>query len=219
MESRIDILGFNWPTKPHSKGNGASGQTLTCEILSETAGPRSGVEKWWGGGWGEKYPIAEPRGNEIFSLRSYCWIGVWNHDIIYPSFSALLHSNTSRMAAPTAKFPALRPADPQGSDLLAAERARASFSINDLGVYMYGEEWIDRLNRILEILENDPAMDKSKRYYSGRDERFQSALWSAKRMVELQRWLVCCVSCLKVQRGFSLVQNSSPIPSHFLQRA
>ncbi|RUS16031.1 hypothetical protein BC937DRAFT_91678 [Endogone sp. FLAS-F59071] len=108
------------------------------------------------------------------------------------------------MAAPTAKFPALRPADPQGSDLLAAERARASFSAKDLGVYMYGEEWLDRFNRVLEILENDPAMDKSKRYYSGRDERFQSALRSAKRMVELQRQDV-------FSKAFSLAQNSSSI--------
>ncbi|RUP43346.1 hypothetical protein BC936DRAFT_137317 [Jimgerdemannia flammicorona] len=114
--------------------------------------------------------------------------------------------------APSAKFPNLRPAEPQGSDLLAAERARASFNPYDLSVFMYGEEWIGRFNRILEILENDPAMDKSKRYYSGRDDRFSHALWSARRMVELQRehkWNATDISIADF-----LLDESGPVCNH-----
>ncbi|KAI9262038.1 acyl-CoA dehydrogenase/oxidase [Sporodiniella umbellata] len=86
------------------------------------------------------------------------------------------------------KFPKhLKPAEPQGENLLLEERKRASFHSNDLMEYIYGSEYIKKRNNILQILENDSVLgDKSHRYYNGRRMRFKKSLEAARRFAELQ---------------------------------
>lgn len=87
------------------------------------------------------------------------------------------------------KFPKhLKPIEPQGKRLLQQERQHATFDANDLMHHIYGKEYIERRDRILHILENDPVLgDKSHRYYNGRAIRFKKSLAAAKRFAELQR--------------------------------
>lgn len=86
------------------------------------------------------------------------------------------------------RFPKLKPADPQGSDLLAAERSTATFNPEELSVYMHGREYLASRESILQILQNDPVLgDKSERIYQGRPERFYQAMRHAKRFAELMQ--------------------------------
>lgn len=83
----------------------------------------------------------------------------------------------------------LKPIEPQGSYLLEQERKRASFDPKDITVTLYGQDYLQKRERILKIIENDPILgDKSHRYYTGRDVRFKKALAAAKRLVELTRY-------------------------------
>jgi acyl-CoA oxidase len=86
------------------------------------------------------------------------------------------------------RFPKLKPAEPQGTHLLAVERQNASFKPEELSVYMHGQQYLDARESILNVLQNDPILgDKSKRYYQGRDQRFDRAMLNAKRFAELIR--------------------------------
>lgn len=94
------------------------------------------------------------------------------------------------------RFPKhLKPIEPQGKALLQQERNRASFNSDNLKKYIFGTEYLETRERILQILLADPLLsDKSHRYYNGRDFRFQKSLAAAKRLVELARY-----NCLEVR--------------------
>ncbi|KAF7728497.1 hypothetical protein EC973_006050 [Apophysomyces ossiformis] len=85
------------------------------------------------------------------------------------------------------RFPAnLKPLEPQGSFRLEQERKRASFDAKKLSEIIYGPEYLARQEKLLAILQSDPILgDKSHRFYSGRDVRFQKGLAAAKRLAEL----------------------------------
>jgi acyl-CoA oxidase len=83
------------------------------------------------------------------------------------------------------KFPNLKPRGPGGEALLAAERAKTTFDVNALSKFMYSQEWLDKMNNVLQIVENEPAFDKTNRYYQGRPEKIATGLWKDKRMAEL----------------------------------
>ncbi|KAG2177304.1 hypothetical protein INT43_007961 [Umbelopsis isabellina] len=110
------------------------------------------------------------------------------------------------------KFPKLAPRGPAGDLVLAAERAKASFDPQDLTKFMYDEEWLQRLNRILNIIENEPAFDKSERYFLGRTDKVNQAYWKDKRTVELAKkhnWTEA-----DVQMASFLWDQSSPFSLH-----
>lgn len=85
------------------------------------------------------------------------------------------------------KFPDLEPKGPPGSKVLEQERAKASFDVDALTKFMYGEQWLQSLERVLPVLETDPAFDKSKRYFQNRQERIHHAYDKDKRIIELAR--------------------------------
>ncbi|KAF9433462.1 hypothetical protein BGZ76_009425 [Entomortierella beljakovae] len=85
------------------------------------------------------------------------------------------------------RFPNLPPAGPQGSDLLSQERSKTTFSVNDLSVYLHGEEYLDRQQKFLELIENEPAFDKSDRYYLGRTELFARAFRKDAALIKLSK--------------------------------
>lgn len=83
------------------------------------------------------------------------------------------------------KFPNLKPRGPGGEALLEAERAKTSFDVKALSKFMYTEEWLDKMNRVLQVVENEPAFDKTNRYHQSRTEKITTGLWKDKRMAEL----------------------------------
>lgn len=82
-------------------------------------------------------------------------------------------------------FPNVPPRGPSGELLLAAERAKAAFDVQKLSEYMYTPEWLDKMNKVLKVLESEPAFDKADRYYQSREDKIASGLRKDKRLVEL----------------------------------
>lgn len=85
------------------------------------------------------------------------------------------------------KFPDLKPKGPGGEALLAAERAKTSFDVKSLSKFMYTEEWLDTMKNVLEVIENEPAFDKTTRYYQSRADKISTGLWKDRRMAELAK--------------------------------
>lgn len=79
----------------------------------------------------------------------------------------------------------LTPSGPQGSELLQQERAQSNISVEKLSEFLFTKEILDRQDKLLKILQSEKAFDKSKNYFDGRVERFQTALGRAKRLRQL----------------------------------
>lgn len=87
------------------------------------------------------------------------------------------------------RFPNLPPSEPQGANLLAQERANTTFSVHEVSTFLYGEAYLERQERLLSVIENEPAFDKSNRYFRGRTERFAAALRKDHALVKLSKEL------------------------------
>lgn len=81
---------------------------------------------------------------------------------------------------------ALKPAGPQGSELLKQERAKSSLDVDQLANFMFTPEILKRNERILKILQAEPIFDKSQNYFRGRTSRIEAALARGKRLQQLQ---------------------------------
>ncbi|KAH8647652.1 hypothetical protein BX600DRAFT_475688 [Xylariales sp. PMI_506] len=80
---------------------------------------------------------------------------------------------------------ALKPSGPQGSELLAQERAKSNLNVDQLAGFMFTNEVLERNERILQILQAEPVFDKSQNYFRGRTERIEAALARGKRLRQL----------------------------------
>ncbi|TNY18023.1 acyl-CoA dehydrogenase/oxidase, partial [Rhodotorula diobovata] len=80
-----------------------------------------------------------------------------------------------------------QPLGTSGTRLLEIERAKASFSPAELREYIYGNEYLERQARILPIVENEPAFDKSQIHYMSRGDKYRHGLKKEKRIVQLTR--------------------------------
>ncbi|KAG1463727.1 hypothetical protein G6F56_005220 [Rhizopus delemar] len=83
------------------------------------------------------------------------------------------------------KFPQLEPKGPSGDLFLANERAKGTFDVEELSKFMYTEEWLQKMNKVLQVLESDPAFDKTSRYYQNREEKVTSSLWKDRRLIQV----------------------------------
>jgi acyl-CoA oxidase len=80
---------------------------------------------------------------------------------------------------------ALKPSGPQGSELLEQERAKSNLNVDQLADFMFTRETLDRRNKILNILQNEPVFDKSQNYFKGRNTRIETSLARGKRLHQL----------------------------------
>ncbi|KAF2120995.1 acyl-CoA dehydrogenase/oxidase [Lophiotrema nucula] len=80
---------------------------------------------------------------------------------------------------------ALRPSGPQGSAILATERASSTIHVDKLADFMFTTEDLQRRARILSILDADPVFNKTATYFLGRIERIKAALARGKRLQQL----------------------------------
>ncbi|MBW0520497.1 hypothetical protein O181_060212 [Austropuccinia psidii MF-1] len=81
----------------------------------------------------------------------------------------------------------LKPTGTPGSKLLHIERSHASFDSKILALYLYGQDYLDRVNKLLQIIQVEEAFDKKRLNYQGRDDRFRHALRKEKRFVQLAK--------------------------------
>lgn len=80
---------------------------------------------------------------------------------------------------------ALKPSGPQGSELLAQERAKSDLDVDKLATFMFTKEVLDRNAKLLEIIASNPVFDKSQNYFRGRRDRLEAALARAKALRQL----------------------------------
>lgn len=80
----------------------------------------------------------------------------------------------------------LKPAPPQGTDLIKAEREKSKISVENLSNFLFTKEVLERQDRVLTILQSEKVFDKSQNYFDGRVDRFKTALARAKRLRQLQ---------------------------------
>ena len=80
----------------------------------------------------------------------------------------------------------LKPAGPQGSELLTQERNKSNVNVDQLSTFLFTKEGRERKARVLKTLQSEKAFDKSQNYFAGRNDRFETALARAKRLQQLQ---------------------------------
>lgn len=93
------------------------------------------------------------------------------------------------------RFPPLAPKSPSGVDLLAAERKKSSFNVDSMTKLIYPDGWLDRMNKVLAVIEKDPAFDKTMRYYQNRYEGMRQAYAKEKRIRQLSTYVIESVLC------------------------
>lgn len=89
------------------------------------------------------------------------------------------------MPPPPSWVKALKPADPQGSDLLAHERAQSKVEVDKLAEFIHSKEVLDRKARLSALLESEKIFDKSQMHSLGRAERITRAFAKGKRLQQL----------------------------------
>ena len=72
------------------------------------------------------------------------------------------------------------------SDLLTQERSTSNLDTDQLAEYLFTKDTLQKRERILNTLVQEPVLDKSKNYFQGRDERIQASLAKAKRLRQLK---------------------------------
>jgi acyl-CoA oxidase len=80
---------------------------------------------------------------------------------------------------------ALKPADPQGSDILQEERDQSNIAVDRLGELLHTKEVLDRQQRMLDLLQPEEVFNKSQNNSLGRVDRIQRSLAKAKRLQQL----------------------------------
>jgi acyl-CoA oxidase len=80
----------------------------------------------------------------------------------------------------------LKPAPPQGTELISVERDKSKISVEKLSNFLFTKETLERQDRILKILQAEKVFDKSQNYFDGRVDKFKTALARAKRLRQLQ---------------------------------
>ncbi|CAI4214340.1 unnamed protein product [Parascedosporium putredinis] len=75
---------------------------------------------------------------------------------------------------------ALKPSGPQGSELLAQERAKSTVNVEQLSNFMFTKDVLARKANIEKILRADPVFDKSQNYFRARTDRIEVSLARAK---------------------------------------
>lgn len=81
----------------------------------------------------------------------------------------------------------LKPAGPQGTELLKQERAQSNVPVEKLSEFLFTKEVLSRQDKILKILKAEQVFDKSQNYFAGREPRFITALARQKRLQQLNK--------------------------------
>lgn len=107
----------------------------------------------------------------------------------------------------------LKPAPPQGTDILTGERAKSNVNIDQLADFLFTKKTLQQRENLLKILTADPVFDKSHNYYLGREEGMLTALARGKRLqqlVEKHGW-----SQSEFEAAFQLIGEVSPLGMHY----
>ncbi|KAK4496499.1 hypothetical protein PRZ48_012479 [Zasmidium cellare] len=79
----------------------------------------------------------------------------------------------------------LTPSGPQGSEILAQERDGSAVNVDQLKTFLFGQEALQRKQKVLKVLQSEKVFEKSQDYFEGRTDKFERALARAKKLRQL----------------------------------
>jgi acyl-CoA oxidase len=80
----------------------------------------------------------------------------------------------------------LQPASPAGPEIIAQERSQSDVPVEELAKHLLSRNrFLERQQKILPLLENDPLFDKVKQPNLSRPDRYQLGLARAKKLRRL----------------------------------
>lgn len=107
----------------------------------------------------------------------------------------------------------LKPASPQGADILVEERAKSNIDVDQLAEFLFTKKTLDQKAAIVKTLSAEPVFDKSKNYFQSREDRFVGALARGKRIEQLSRknkW-----SQDEFDYAYQLTGEATPLAMHY----
>lgn len=81
----------------------------------------------------------------------------------------------------------LRPAEPDGATTLSNERQASDLPVEELSLHLLGHDFLERQNRILDIMKHEPIFNKRKQLNLSRPERYHLGLARAKQLRRLSQ--------------------------------
>lgn len=86
----------------------------------------------------------------------------------------------------------LRPSKPDGPELLARERAQSNVPVDELASHLLGSDgFLSRQSKVLQVVQNEPLLNKSHQQNLSRPDRFKLALARGKllrRLADKHKW-------------------------------
>ncbi|KAJ0115615.1 cyloxidase [Diaporthe amygdali] len=107
----------------------------------------------------------------------------------------------------------LKPASPQGADILVEERSKSNVNVDQLAEFLFTKKTLQQKEAIVKTLSAEPVFDKSKNYFLSREDRFQAALARGKRIEQLSRknkW-----SQDEFDYAYQLTGEATPLAMHY----
>lgn len=107
----------------------------------------------------------------------------------------------------------LKPASPQGTDLLAEERAKSNANVDQLAEFLFTKKTLQQRDNLTKILSSEQVFDKSQNYYQGREDRILTSLARGKRLQQLtekHRW-----TTQEFEHAIQLMGEASPLSMHY----
>lgn len=127
--------------------------------------------------------ITSPRFTDRFLFLSSLTLSLF----ILPSHQTTLEPDETMPNPPPAWVQALKPASPQGTELLTQERAQSNIDVDTLGDLLHTKEALKKQDEILSVLKSEKVFDKSRNHVLGRTEKIQLALARGKRLQQLKK--------------------------------
>lgn len=107
----------------------------------------------------------------------------------------------------------LKPASPQGADLLAEERAKSNANVDQLAEFLFTNKTLQQRDNLTKILSSEQVFDKSQNYYQGREDRILTSLARGKRLQQLtekHKW-----TTQEFEHAIQLMGEASPLSMHY----
>ena len=80
----------------------------------------------------------------------------------------------------------LRPAEPQGPDVLAKERSRSNINVDKLARHLlHRDGFLERQEKVLKVIENRPYFSKKNQLNLARPDRYHLSLARSKELRRL----------------------------------
>lgn len=107
----------------------------------------------------------------------------------------------------------LKPASPQGTDILSEERAKSNVNVDQLAEFLFTKKTLQQKEALLKLLESESTFDKSKNYFEGREDKILGALARGKHLEKLSQKFNWTQE--QFEHAYHLLGETSPLAMHY----